>query len=306
MEGLLDLRHAILTSYKMVEGVANIILKFILGFFVTFIASELSMGGITGIKVIFISLICAVLTSFLSSGAIMIIASIICSIYISFASIEVAIFAAIIFFLILVFYVRLLPQQSLIIILTLVGFYFNIPYIGILFSGIYLGITGIVPSTISAFLWWAGTHIKELAEISPRADFKPMGMPDAFIKLYIEIYEIISNDKSWVILAVIFGIVVIITYIITLIPMDYAREVALILGTVILILSLIVCNIMNCVSIGILSILLGNIISVFVVGIIMFMDVVLDYESTERVKFEDEKNVYYVKVIPKRTINKDI
>ncbi len=306
MEGLLNLRHTILIFYKKTEGISNIILKFILGFFISFTASNLAMGEITGAKTIFISLICAALTSLFSSGGIMILASVVCSIYISFASIEVAILAAMTFFLILVFYVRLLPKQSLTIILILIGFYFKIPYIGILFSGIYLGVSSIIPSTISAFLYWAGGHLKEFIEISPKATFKPMNIPDTFIKLYVRVYEVLSNDKSWIVLSVIFGVVIIVTYIITLTSINYARELSLILGDIILMVSLFISEILEYTSIGFFSIFLGGILSVFIVEIIMFMDVVLDYKNTEKVKFEDENNVYYVKVIPKKTFKNDI
>lgn len=305
MEWGLQVRRTIIGFYKQYELPASIILKLFIGFFIYYKLSWLAMGHIGVKNIMTISLSCSIITAFAPPFLVLVVAMAAATLFLSYASIEIALFAIIVFFLITAFYARLFSFQSLLIPAMLVAYYFKVPYAVAIFAGIYLGVSGIIPVSIGTFLWWCVPYIKELAKIAPRADFVPLTLPDSFIEVYEFIFQVLKEDTTWIISVIILSAGVIIATIITKMHTGYSKGIAATVSGIFMLFAYLIAIIFDKVTIGMIGLLLGSFISIALIMLITFFDVILDYPRSERVEFEDNENYYYVKVVPKVLIDED-
>jgi len=221
-------------------------------------------------------------------------------------SIEVASFAALAFVLILVFYTRVQPKESYLIIAIIIAFYLKIPYAVVIFAGIYMGLTSIIPiiigTVIYQFIPIFGNLAKSLA-VSGEIDI--FSLPETFLEVYRYIFESFTSvdNFSWIYVGFSFAIVIVAIHILSKASINYSKEMAIIIGGV---LNL-VCGIIG-IAIGsynesIIPLSLFAVLSIALIFIVRFFDCVLDYRRVERVQFEDDDNFYYVKMIPKKMVS---
>lgn len=306
MDQALQMRQAIIYFYKRHEVVVNMILKFFVGFFVFHKLSSLSAGAISDGAGILASVVGGIVTSVAPPTGFFILTMLGTGVFLSFASLELAICAMILFFLIIVFYSRIFPQESLLIPAMLVAYYFKIPYAVPIFAGIYVGFIGIMPIMIGSFLWSMIPFIKVLSEAAPRAEFTPLGMPDNFIKLYVAFLDILSKNKEWAVSGVIFTLAVILTAIIAHMAINYARQISAVAAGILMLISFFTAIILKKVELSLVWLVIGVIISIIVIWLISFFEMVLDYPRSDKVEFEDNDNYYYVKIVPKIIVEEDI
>lgn len=301
MEGLLETRQIFIEFYKRYEQPINNVLKFIAAFFIFSRISSVSNSHF--LLCLGINILLSIVTLFVSQTTFFILIFVACGVYISMVSVETAIITMVGILLVLIFCVRILPKESLIIPALIVGFYFKIPYFIVLFSAIYFGISAIIPICIGTFAWFIIPCINEFIKIAPRESFTPLGMLDSLMNIYLEFSNYISNNKSWFYVAFIFTAAIVITYIISKISINYSKEISALIGAGVILLGLIISNIIGYVQIGVFGMIFSIIISCILIMIVMFMDSVLDYEGIKKVQFEDDDFYYYVKLIPKRNVN---
>lgn len=299
MEQALEIRQNIIYFYKQHELFINVIGKFIIGLFVFLKLSNLAAGQLSNSVVIILGIVGGIVTAVVPPTGFYILTMLGTGVFLSFASMELALCAMVLFFLIIVFYSRIFPQESLLIPAMLIAFYFNVPFAVPIFAGIYIGVIGIIPIAIAAFLWGMLPYIKTLIEISPRAEFSPLAMPDHFIKLYVSFLEILEKDSTWAVSAGVFSLAVIVGAVVAHLPVNYSRLMSLVISDIVMIIGFLIAAFLGKSSISVLWVLVGSIISVLIVWGITFFDKVLDYPKSHRVEFEDNDNYYYVKVVPK-------
>jgi len=130
-------------------------------------------------------------------------------------------------------------------------------------------------------------------------EFELLGIPTAFIDIFNQIYEILTSNLSWMIISFVFAMMILAVHLISLLSINYAKEVALGVGAAIGLICMLMIAIVAEINISILSVLVGSIISFGLIAVVKFFDKVMDYKRTERVRFEDDDYMYYVKMIPK-------
>lgn len=297
MEELLKYRNMVIVIYKRYEDFINFAAIFISAFFVFSGISTLAAGHFAIAFVI--NIIFSVLAVFTSPLVFFMLIMGACLIYLSFVSIEVALLAAVLVFLVMVFCVRILPKESLLIPALIVGFYLKIPFAVVLFGGIYFGLRAILPVGIGTFVWFLIPNIPKFVSLAPRETYTPLGMVNTLVDIYVEFVNYISVDKSWLYASLIFVAAVAVCYIIPLFSINYNREIALICAGAIMLLGFIFTISMGSVKMNLIFMILGLAVSVFVVWAIKFIDIAVDYSRCERVQFEDDDYYYYVKAVPK-------
>jgi len=305
MDSILNIRQNIINLYKRYDIAINYILKFIIGLVIFSRVNNIGLyheqfdilfGSATQhIYLILLSLIFTILPHTLSLFLITLAITIQLS-----AVIEVAFFVFLILSLIIIFYARLSPRQSMLIIALIFGFYFRIPYAVVLYAGLYFGVLSIVPITIGVAIWHFMPFFGSLAQTTPiQAEFDIFEAPIAFLDVFGEIFSVLTNDFNWIIIAFVFAMMILAVHLISMVAMNYAKDIAVIVGSFIGMLCMIMVTVVANLGISIFGIIFSSIFSAATVWIIKFFDKVLDYKRVERVQFEDEDNYYYVKIIPK-------
>lgn len=306
MDQILFLRERIIRFYKQYETIINFILKFILGLLVFGIINGIGCYG-EAFEPLFTSplafpffILIALLFTILPPTLANALVGLTVVLQIS-ESMEIAAFVLLAFILITVFYTRLSPRKSYLILAVVLGYYFNMQYAVVIFAGLYCGLISIIPVTIGVFIWSSIPNLKELMQntsvVSDESDI--MGMFTGFLDTYKNIFEKVTGDFEWIFTAFIFAMIIVAVYAVSRLTVDYAKDIAIGVGALVGVLGFIIGTMITKVNYSIIAALIFTVLSAIIVEIIKFFDIVLDYEKSERVQFEDEENYYYVKIIPK-------
>jgi len=309
MEQILILREAIVKFYKKFEIIILPVLKFLLGYFIFSAISDIgySMDAFAIITkpsmrfsyTMLMSLLFTLLP--ISIGYVLITLNII----VQFSSnYEIAAIIGAVLLLFTFFYSRLGGKEKWFILFMFLGLYFKIPYIVPLIAGLYFGIQSALPITIGVFIWEFYPLAFNLVNVEKPKAASILEVPESFGQVITFFLETVKNNDRWVVTAFVFCLVVVVVYVASKMDVDYAKEIAIAMGTVINIISFIFLRLTIGYEISIPSLFLLSIFSGVIVLIIKFFDIVLNYQRTERVEFEDDDNYYYVRVVPKISMAK--
>ncbi|MCL2353890.1 MAG: hypothetical protein FWC69_04600 [Defluviitaleaceae bacterium] len=302
---LLSLRRNIIELYSKHGVIINYVLKFILAM-VVFIIINTAIGlhreefsilftGATGIAFTFlVSLIFAVSPPVLSLFLIVAVLSLQLS-----AVLEIAVFVFLFLSLIMLFYARLSPKKAMVILAMVLGFYFHIPYAVVIFAGLYIGASAITPIILGTITW---SFLPFLTNLAREVTVYNAASGDAGLinfGVFAQIYEILTTNLAWLIVAFVFSMIVLAVHLISRLAINFSREVSIIAGGFLGLVSLMMIMIMSDINITFPSLIIGILISFGLVWVVKFFDKILDYGRVERVCFDDEDNIYYVKIVPK-------
>ena len=203
-------------------------------------------------------------------------------------------FVLLVLLLVTLFYGRLFPKQLLLIPVMMLGLYFKVPYAVVLFSGYAFGLSAIFPVATGVFLW---NMLPLLNNIFGQVTSEGVSEVD----VYITAFKSITVNVTWIFTAFVFAMVIFAVHIIRTLKMNYAKELSILTGMLLLIVCFSLGAFMvDGMSLSVIGMIVSCLVSAVIVEIIAFFDSLLDYESSERVRFEDDENVYFVKIIPKR------
>lgn len=305
MEQLINIRQNIIDVYKRFEVMINHALKFILALIVFLHIVQLGMyreefailfNGGTGL--VFALLFAVIFTVSPPALGLFFVATLV-ALQLSLV-VEVAVLVFLFLLLIIVFYARLAPRQAMLILAIVIGFNLNIPYAVVLFAGLYFGVTAIVPIVLGTAVWSFLPLFTELARNTPvAAEMDLMELPVAFMEVFGQFYEIVTTNLAWVIIGFVFAMMILAVHLISMLSMARAKDISLGLGAFIGLVSMIMIVTVADVPLTMSGIIVGSLISLGLVFVAKFFDNVVDYTRVERVKFDDDDNVYYVKIVPK-------
>ncbi|MCL2752805.1 MAG: hypothetical protein FWE44_01495 [Defluviitaleaceae bacterium] len=308
MEQLLKHRQNLIALYKKYEIYINYALKFVAALVVFWRVNSLGMyreefgmlfNGATGVAfLLLIALIFTVSPPVLS----LILVTIVVALQLSLV-LEVAILVFLLLMLIILFYARLQPKQCILILALVFGFYFNVPYAVVLFAGLYFGLAAIVPVVLGVLVWNFLPFFTNLAQTRPvSVEFDIIELPTGFAEVFNEIYYVLTTDIGWVIVGFVFAMMILAVHLISSLSINRSRDIALAVGAGIGFVCMIMVVAIANVNMTILGVILGSIVSFGMVWVVKFFDKVKDYTRVENVQFEDDDNVYYVKIVPKAKV----
>ena len=309
MEQILIIREAIVKFYKKFEIFILPVLKFMLGYFIFSAIGNIgySMEAFDIITKPSIRLSYTLLMSILftllpiSIGYILMAFNIIVQFS---ANYEVAAIIGSVLLLAIFFYSRLGGKEKWLILFMFLGLYFKIPYVIPLIAGLYFGVQSAVPITIGVFLWEFYPLAFNLINVEKPKAASILDVPESFGQVISYFIDTVKNNDRWMVTAFVFILVAVTVYAASKMNVDYAKEIAIAMGTVINIISFIFLRLAIGYEISIPSLFILSLFSCVIVLVIKFFDIALNYQRTERVEFEDDDNYYYVRVVPKIAIAK--
>ena len=311
MEQLIHIRQNIIGFYKKFEVIINYLLKFLVGLFVFSRINTLGMfsedfnilfGGAT--EIAYVALLSLLFTISPPSVALFLVALAV-AIQLS-AAFEVAVFVFLIMILLIVFYARLSPRRSMLILAIIFGFYFHIPYAVVLFAGLFFGISSIIPIVIGTAIWYFLPFFTNLAANMAQAteimtDIDLFDLPTVFMEVFAQIYAQLTTDFNWIVIGFVFAMMILAVHLISLISLNYSKDIAIAVGAVIGIVSMAMVVYVIEIDMSLMGIIFGAFGSALLVWLAKFFDNVVDYKRVERVTFDDDEYIYHVKIVPKVT-----
>lgn len=295
MATILMIREKIKSLYANYHSGITAVMKALLAFVMLLAINDKIgyMGKLDSMLIVLVlTAVCAVMPFVITvfAGAVMVLA------HLSALSIEIALVAVAVFAVMVLLYLRFCSKDSVLLILVPLSFYFGIPYIMPLITGILFG-------PMSVITLCCGIVIHYYIEYISVNALTIQGMSDAGMieKIRIALDVIIKNEDMFLALLS-FAAATLVVHILRRQSIDHASSIAVLTGA----MTNVVLNFMGMLILdngpGILPLLVGTVVSVPIAMLIGFIFRGLDYSRTERVQFEDEDYYYYVKAVPKMNI----
>ena len=299
MESLLIVKQQLTRFYTRFEAYIVPALKFFAMLFaLIFIGS--SVGFMTKLKNPAIVLILSLLCSFLPANVIVLLAGLVIVAHMYALSLECAIVVLFIFVIMYALYFRFTPDDAIVVLLTPVSFALHIPYV----MPLAMGFCG---SPISCISVGCGTAVYYILHyISEHQDALGGKGGDLDIENMLGGFKtvidgILKNDLM-IAMIVTFAVTIVVVYLIRRLKINYSWQIALGAGVIVCFVVLLVSSAVLDADVGIGGAVLSLFFSSIIVLVLQFFIFNVDYSRAEYVQFEDDEYYYYVKAVPKITL----
>lgn len=292
---LLLLKEKIRVFYVKFGRFVNAITRFILTL-VAMILLNIHLGYMEELNGPVLPIILALACAFLPYGAISVILSIFMVAHISSVSLEMAILMTIVILLIAILYYGFCPGDSYVLILVPICFYLKIPYIVPLLLGLGGSLLSIIPVSCGILIYYMISYISLNAITLTNHPSLDM------TQRYMQMINASFSNREMLIYMIAFAITILVVFLIHNLSIDYAWYIAIGSGVISLFISIFITEYIFDVSITVLDLIIGVLISAFIAIGFAFFVFSVDYSRTERTQFEDDDYYYYVKAVPKITV----
>ncbi len=215
----------------------------------------------------------------------------------SFAiSLEVGICALFLFMLMYCLYMRMFPECGWILVLVPVLYMLKLYYVIPIVVAIFVGSAGIVPAAFGVVLYNFALYVKDVKEMMVAT------VDDKDFHATTYLVDSILKNKEMLLQIIVFAIVILVTFIVYKLPVDYSWYIAIGVGAVSNILLFIVCGAILDVDVEMGSLIFGSLLGALISVVIQLCKSMVDYSRKETVQFEDDEYYYYVKAIPKMNV----
>lgn len=292
MSSFLVMRDTLRDFFRKYDEITTPILRFIAS--IIMFMSINSMFGYSdlfdrGIVIFLLSVICALV----SNPVAIIIAGLVVFVNTMAVDKGVGILFFVFFILMYCMYMRMFPKCSyllaLVPILCMLHLYYAIPLVVVILAGA----PGMVPAAFGVVLYNFAKYTKDAKDMMETAT------EEENFQAYSYIVEQITKNKTMIVGVIVFAVVILITYIIYRLPIDYTWYISVAVGAVCNIMFFLICGAATDIDVAAGSVILGSLLGAIFALAVQVCKSILNYARKEVVQFEDDEYYYYVKAIPK-------
>lgn len=295
MAALLMIKERIKEFYAGYHGVVTPAVKGMIAFFMLLAIND-KIGYMAALDNFLVVLVLAAVSAFLPTTFTVFVGLAVILGHLMALSPEVALIALAVFGVMALLYLRFCSRDLILLVLVPLSFYFGLPYIMPL-------IVGVLGGPMAALTLACGIVVHFYIDYVSASALTIQGMSasDTMDKIRVGIDGIIKNDAMFLAL-ISFVAATLVVYMLRRQAIDHSWSVAVFTGAMVNV----VLNFLGILVFdngpSVLGLLFGTIIAVPVAMVVAFLFMGLDYSRTERVQFEDEDYYYYVKAVPKMSI----
>jgi len=257
---------------------------------------NINIGYLDILKNPFFIFIIAVFCSVLPFSAISVILSIYLLSDMFSVSIDMFLLIGIYLLVIGILYYGFKPGNSYLIVVVPLLFTLKIPYVLPIVLGLGTGILTVIPLSAGIILYYLLLYVKN--NIGTLTN----GITSDLSVRYFQILNSILSNKIMYIMLLAFALSLVIVYLIHNLSINYSWEIAIVSGMVSLLLFIFMGEFIMNITLSIMELLFGLIISLVLAYVYKFFIFNIDYTRTEYTQFEDDEYYYYVKAVPKISI----
>ncbi len=292
MSGFLTIRDSIRDFLRKYDEIAIPVLKFIASLIMfTSINNLFGYSSLfdKGVVIFLMSVICALV----SASSTIILASAVILVNCLSVSVEIGLVFMVLFILMFCSYMRMFPKSSYILALVPILCMWNLYYAIPLVVAIVAGAAGMVPTAF-------GLVVYEFADCITKAiEMKETATEEENFQYYSYIVEELTKNKSMLLGMIVFAVVILISYVVYKLSIDYAWYISIAVGALCNIIFFLVGGSAVDVSVSAAGVFGGTILGVVIAVLLQICKSILNYARKEVVQFEDDDYYYYVKAIPK-------
>ncbi|MCR5674264.1 MAG: hypothetical protein K6G16_01000 [Lachnospiraceae bacterium] len=300
MTSLVEIKQFIKSFYIRYEMWITPLWKFLLCF-TALIAINRHIGYLSVIKPLPIALMCALLCSFMPAGFMVFVTSFFIFGHLYAVSIETLGVTLVLFLLMFLLYFRFGPGDTIVLVLTPLLFLFRVPYLMPIALGLLASPLSVAAMTCGIVIYHLLKYVQENATTMGASSLAVGEDTEIVVQLRTFLTGFMTNRAMWV-YVIAFAAVLVIVWLLRRLPVDHAWKVAILTGSVLNLITLMIGDFLYDTQISFANVVIGTVLSAFLCFVLEFFFFQLDYTRTERVQFEDDDYYYYVKAVPKVTL----
>lgn len=260
----------------------------------TFINNNIGFSSMLAnpLMAVVLSLIC----TFLPTGMTVVFAVVVTLVHMYSVSLGLALVSAAIFICMYAFYLRYTAGKSLIILLVLIAYMFNMPVVIPIIFGLVGGPVNIVIISMGTLFYYMVDYVKSYATLI--GTVAETGLVEQ-ITAYAQ--QLFTNGAMWASI-VSFGLVLLIVYYLRQLAVDHAWKISIVAGALSNMIVMAFANVIMDVTVDYMALIIGSILAIIIALIVEFFTFAVDYSRTEYLQFEDDEYYYYVKAVPKLAV----
>ena len=186
-----------------------------------------------------------------------------------------------------------LPRSAVVLVLLPVLMAWKIPYAVPILVGLTAPVTGFVAAASGAALYGL------LALFSRSAAFLTDPESGTFVEHLLYLLKSVVADRELLLSVLSCALTTLVVWLIVRLSVDYIEYIAIGVGVVLQAVILLLGSRTLGVAVDPMMLVLGSLLAVVLAAVYEFFHQALDYRRKERVRFEDDEYVYYVKAIPR-------
>lgn len=295
MAVLLEFKQLVQNFYLKYDIYVKAVWKFAVSL-LSFLLINTKLGFMPQLRSPLVSLGLAAVCAFLPINMAVLFGALLTIVHAYALSLEICAVIAGILSVMYLLYFRISSKLGYILMLMPLCFVMGIPCAVPLLAGMLYGPAAAVPVGFGTVSYYLLTYMS--------GNSTSLGVSEAAgntVKAVSFLGNIISNKEMFLtILAMVLTVLVV--YAIRRMAVDYSWEIAILSGGVVNVVIRLLGAFLPGVTLKILSLIPGSIISIILAFVVKFFVFSVDYARTERLQFEDDEYYYYVKAIPKNTI----
>lgn len=191
---------------------------------------------------------------------------------------------------------RLIPRYSWIMVAVPVLFYFKLPCLIPILIGMFCGLSSVIIMVLGIVTYFFAFYVEQVVILLNSAAQKET------VVAFRKIIQLMSRDGELILTIFILCLVFIITYVLYKQARDYAWYLAIVFGGITYLLLKLMQTLLLESDISIVGVVSFTLISMIVAMAVQFFHCVIDYSRSEKVQFEDDEYYYYVKIVPKISV----
>ena len=297
-----DFRETLIIFYKKQEYLLQPVFRFALSLgLLLLLRSHLASHAPAGaaLQSVLLNIIIALVCSMVPYGAAAGIVSLVMLWELYSLSLEAAGVCAAILLLCILLYFRFAPRDVVILLLMPAAFALNLHYAVPAVAGLLFGPGAAVPVVFGLIFTRYVLLVEEsLPEISRAASEGGRTGAD-ILNNYRSLIDGMMKNRSLIILAAAFALTVLAVCFVRHLIIEHAWGTAIAAGFVLELAVLMAGNMRLGISVNLVRLLTGIVLSFILTHIVSFFAFNVDYLRVENVQFEDEDYYYYVKAVPK-------
>lgn len=294
MEPLLKARQSIKNFFSRYDLYLIPALKFLLAFFV-FMLINRNYGYMDFLNHVFVVVILALLCAVLPVSAVVVIGFVMLILHCFAASLIIGLVSLAVIIVLLVLILRFAEGNALAAVLTPFAFILNIPAVIPVALGILKGKSSILAGISGVILYCYLDGLPSAVSFASRGEATAVEIVQRLIDRLI-------NHEELILSIIVFTAVIIVVNIIRRSVTRYTYLIAVVSGAVLYLILRFACSFFLEESLDLQTEIIGTLISAAICLVIAFFLHCVDYKRTQLLQFEDEEYVYYVKAVPKRTV----
>ncbi len=295
MDRLIEVRETILRLYARYSKIIDKGIQFVLALTtLIFISNNIGFMKLAANPIVTLGL--SVICTFLPVAVTVVAAVLLTIVQFYTLSMGVAIVAAVLFLVMFILYFRFTPDKAIILLLTPIAFALKIPMLIPIVYGLIGSPLCAVPITFGTIACYMVTYVKAYeTTIKGAGDAEMLAQLSAFAQ------QLLNNKDMWITIIALM-ICLFVVYSLRKLSIDNAWKIAIVSGGLIYVIVVVIGKIAMHVDAPYVTVIIGTIVSVLLTLVLEFFVFAVDYSRTERLQFEDDEYVYYVKAVPKVTV----